>query len=67
MRFVVSVGIHILTKILLPMKDFKIVVLAGFVEADFVLVPIDGLNHLKNVVQNYSCHLTKVPVLDHDL
>ena len=37
-------------------KEFKTVVLAGFVEADFVLVPIDGLNHLKSVVQSYFDH-----------
>ena len=49
-------GIHILTKTLLPLNKFKTMVLARFVEADFVLVPIDGLNHLKNVVQNYSGH-----------
>ena len=49
-------GIHILTKTLLPLNEFKTEVLAGFVEADFVFVPIDGLIHLKNVVQNYSGH-----------
>ena len=46
-------GIHILTKTLLPLNEFKTVVLTGFVGQDFVLVLIDGLNHLKNVVQSY--------------
>jgi len=67
---IVQCGIHILTKTLLPLNKFKTVVLAGFVEVDFVWEPIDGLNHLKNVVQNYSGHhspLDERPVLDHDL
>ena len=49
-------GIHILIKTLLPLNKFKTVVLAGFVGADFVLIPIDGLDHLKNVVQSYFGH-----------
>jgi len=53
---IVQCGIHILTKTLLLLNKFKTVVLAGFVEVDFVLEPINGLNHLKNVVQNYSGH-----------
>ena len=43
-------------KTLLPLNEFKTVVLTGFVGADFVLVPIDGLDHLKNVVQSYFGH-----------
>ena len=40
----------------IALKEFKTVVFAGFVGADFVLIPIDGLDHLKNVVQSYFGH-----------
>ena len=40
----------------IDLNEYKTVVLAGFVAADFVLGPINGLNHLRNAVQSYYGH-----------
>ena len=46
----------IIIKTLLPLNEFKTLVLTRFVWAEFVLIPIDGLDHLKNVVLSYLGH-----------
>ena len=50
--YAVLCGIHILIQTLLPSNNFK---------------TVDGLNHLKNVVQSITLYSKKVSVFGHDI